>query len=78
MGRGEVLIGPGTQASMGTIGYIDSAPIPPISGHAPIPLCNPLKKKCPRLFTGGKYTGRLHVWETQGPVAPFQRLALEL
>jgi glutamate/tyrosine decarboxylase-like PLP-dependent enzyme len=37
-----------------------------------------LKRKCPRLFTGGKYTGRLHVWETQGPVAPFQRLALEL
>ncbi len=36
------------------------------------------KRKCPRLFTGGKYTGRLHVWETQGPEAPFQRLALEL
>ena len=36
------------------------------------------RKRCPRLFTGGKYTGRLHVWETRGPEAPFQRLALEL
>jgi hypothetical protein len=24
------------------------------------------KKKCPRLFTEGKFSGRLHVWETQG------------
>jgi aromatic-L-amino-acid decarboxylase len=35
-------------------------------------------KKKPPVIHRGQGTGRLHVWETQGPGAPFQRLALEL
>jgi len=30
-------------------------------------------KKTPRLTPRGKYTGRLHVWETQEPVGPLSR-----
>ena len=32
----------------------------------------------PPAETGGKYTGRLHVWETQGPKTPFQLSRVEL
>jgi hypothetical protein len=38
------------------------------------------EKKSPAnlLRKRGKFTGRLHVWETQGSKTPFQRRALEL
>ena len=41
------------------------------------PMRVPGKENAPGQKAGGKYTGRLHVWETRGPEAPFQLDELE-